>query len=32
MGEQRSIELVKKLYDAFGRGDVPLILGHLTTM
>jgi uncharacterized protein len=30
MNEQENIALVKKLYDAFGRGDIQTILDHVT--
>jgi ketosteroid isomerase-like protein len=29
--EQQNIELIKSMYEAFGRGDIPSILDKLTT-
>ena len=30
MGEQENVKLIKDVYEAFGRGDLPAILGSLT--
>ena len=30
MGEQENLDLIKEVYAAFGRGDLPAILGALT--
>ena len=30
MNEQENVALVRKLYDAFARGDIDTILNHMT--